>query len=153
MSTCLCADASEADKDSTSSPPPDVAAPPPASAAAPPSPSACTDKVRDVLVQKLGESSHNRFSGSDTLPSYPWIFCWAVLLSRTSLRLLCSSSRADTSSCSYTLACWSFTCRRRSTCFVRYWRRDRGRVRARVSDNKTCTFHTKTCNITCFTKD
>lgn len=65
------------------------------------------------------------------LPSYPWIFCWAALLSRTSLRLLCSSSRADTSSCSYTLACWSLTCLRRSTCFVRYWRRDGGSVQAR----------------------
>lgn len=54
------------------------------------------------------------------LRSYPWILCWAVLLSRTSLWLLCSSSRDDTSSCSYTLACWSLTCLRRSTCLVRY---------------------------------
>lgn len=99
--------------------------------------------LRDVLVQKttlFTKTVYNHFTGTNNpdLPSYPWIFCWAVLLSRTSLRLLCSSSRADTSSCSYTLACWSLTCLRRSTCFVRYWRRDGGSVQFRERERGGC---------------
>ena len=52
---------------------------------------------------------------------HPWIFCWAALLSSTSFWLVSSRSRAARSSCSYTLACCSFTCRSMSSCLVRYW--------------------------------
>ena len=88
----------------------------------------CQPAWKNKYLKLTGTIAHRKtFMWNFSRPSsYPWIFCCAVLLSWTSLWLLCSSSRADTSSCSYTLACWSLTCLRRSTCFVRYWQREKG---------------------------
>lgn len=54
------------------------------------------------------------------------IFCCEALLSSTSFSLVISSSRAVTSSCSYTLACCSFISLNISSCLERYCKGRRG---------------------------
>lgn len=75
-------------------------------------------ELRSLLMNMVCSGRHTDVMYS--LKSHLSIFCCEALLSSTSFSLVISSSRAVTSSCSYTFACCSFISLNISNCLDRY---------------------------------